>query len=341
MKLATNQLSIGYVSGRNQREIGRNLSLDLPVGKLTALLGSNGSGKSTLIRTLAGLQPPLAGSVLLGERALSDWNPADLAKTVAVVLQESLRHMNLTVFDLVALGRTPYTNWLGSLSDHDKAVTMESMKKTGVFHLAERKIAQLSDGEWQKVMLSKALAQNTPIILLDEPTAHLDLLSKIDLVDGLKQTAAHDAKSILFSTHDLDLALKVSDYVWLMDKNGSVTSGVPEDLVIEGLIEKIYTNDSAGFDAATGNIELPNPIQKTEIRVTGTGLAFFWTQKALSRSGYKIATGGASNPEIMVSVYELENRRIWEVKKGNQTRQVQSIGELLSLLASHPAESLH
>lgn len=326
MQLEAHDLTIGYASRPAPKVVASGLTLSLQPGKLTALLGSNGSGKSTLIRTLAGLQPALGGRVMLGEQDITTQSPPTLAKQIAVVLQESARHLNLTVFEVAAMGRTPYTNWLGKLTALDKKLTYESLERAGIAHLAERRIAQLSDGEWQKTMFSKALAQDTPLILLDEPTAHLDLLSKIELV-GLLRTAAYEhRRSVLFSTHDLDLALKMADSIWLMDGEGSVYPGAPEDLVLEGKIEKIYSNGlQTGFSAETGNIEVPAPNLNRKVAVNGQGTRLFWTKKALKRAGYTVCTEGKET-SLAVVVHDDH----WLIHNGQNQHQVKSIKQLLN-----------
>lgn len=339
MPLLTHGLSTGYRSRRQKRVVGSGMDLLLPRGKLTALLGSNGSGKSTLIRTLAGLQPPLEGSVSLGARDIRDWKTGDLAREIAVVLQEPVRNTNLNVFELVSLGRTPYTDWLGNLDAKDRDKTFESLEKTGISHLADRKTAQLSDGEWQKAMFAKALAQDTPIILLDEPTAHLDLLSRIELIQMLHRAAAAGSKSILFSTHDLELALRMADHLWLLNGKGAMHAGAPEDLVLRGYIAETYSKaGDVGFDTRTGHIRVPAPGYRQEIRLSGTGPEFFWTRKALERTGYP-TVDTAGNAALAISVTRKKESILWEIYSGGGIFTAESIGSLLEKLEEISARS--
>ncbi|ODS82826.1 MAG: hypothetical protein ABS46_07895 [Cytophagaceae bacterium SCN 52-12] len=330
MTLTTHELSIGYKRKGNPISVAAGINLSLNRGKLTALLGRNGSGKSTLIRTLAGLLKPVAGSVMLEERDIREWDSPALSRKMAVVLQEQLRNPNLTVYELVALGRTPYTNWLGTLSKEDNDLVLESIRKAGIPELSGRNTHLLSDGERQKAMFARALAQETPLILLDEPTAHLDILSRIELIRILRQTAHTESKSVLFSTHDLELALQMSDQVWLFDGRGALLTGAPEDLVLKGHISRLYSQPGEwGFDVATGEIVAPAPSPlKKAVWLSGEGSEYFWTRKALIRTGYTIA--GREGADCSVGIEQNGESFRWLVRK-NDT--VQTAGDIAGMLA--------
>lgn len=330
MIIKTKDLAIGYRRGKQSRIVGSNINTQLKVGKFTALLGSNGAGKSTLIRTLAGLNLPLGGEIYIGDKNLTQWNRRELAHQIAVVLQDPIRSNNLSVFEFAALGRIPHSNWLGTLKENDNLIVTECLQKVGIETLRERKITELSDGEWQKVMLARALAQETPVILLDEPTAHLDLLSKIELVELLRTMAHHSQKTVLMATHDLELALQAADHVWLLDGMGNFYSGIPEDLVLNGLISKQYAREpKRGFDETTGMIRIP-PVQKGKpISISGEGIAFFWTCKSLVRSGYQIGGG-----TLEVRVLSRDQNNEWEVQATDTSYRVYSLEELLNRLES-------
>jgi ABC-type cobalamin/Fe3+-siderophores transport system ATPase subunit len=215
----------GYVSGSKRTvPIAGPLSVEIYAGQLVCLLGPNGSGKSTLLRTLAGLQSPLEGMVQITGIDAGKLKPAQLAKKISLVLTDPVRFSNLTVYSLVALGRYPYSSWLGILSETDKAIIAWAIEATGIEGFLQRKVTTLSDGESQKVMLARALAQDTPLMMLDEPTAHLDLPSRIQLMQLLHQLARQTNKGILISTHELDLAMQVADEVWLLQA-GPVAEG--------------------------------------------------------------------------------------------------------------------
>lgn len=326
------ELAIGYRAYKNERLVASGLNFTLPDGRLTALLGPNGSGKSTLIRTLSCLQPVMAGDVLLDGVSLSSRSRVELSKRLSIVLQEPIRGTHLSVFELVALGRIPHTNRMGNLAGPDLEKVYESLDATGITALSTRKISQLSDGELQRAMIAKALAQETHYILLDEPTAHLDVLGKIELIDKLRSLTT--SKTILFSTHDVELALQMADHIWLIDENGTVKTGAPEDLVLEGSIGNIYSrNQEWGFDNQTGHILVPLINRSEGCSVEGSGLAYEWTLKALKRTGYAINTGsGTAGPTIRVAASGA--RPQWMLLRENNVLEARSIQQLLDLLAS-------
>ncbi|MFP9098645.1 ABC transporter ATP-binding protein [Flavobacterium sp. RHBU_24] len=239
-------ISIGY-GGKKPVTVADNLSLALKKGTLTALIGANGIGKSTLLRTLSGLQKPLKGEVLIGNKNLSSYSRSALAQQLSLVLTESPNAGNLTVFELVSLGRQPYTNWLGSLTPNDIAKINQALALTQTQHLADKKYFEISDGQLQNVMIARALAQDTPVIILDEPTTHLDLPHKIRLIKLLKKLAAEENKCILFSTHDLDLALQMADELVIM-KKGCLVQGSPETLINSNGVNNIFDDESIVFD---------------------------------------------------------------------------------------------
>lgn len=236
------ELVIGYPG----REVAGPIDVTLNEGELCCLLGANGAGKSTLLRTLAAFQPALSGDVLLNGRRLSDIPPRELSTLVGIVLTDRIRTAGITVRDMVGMGRSPYTNFWGRLTDEDNRLVEEAMEQVGITQFAERQIATLSDGERQKVMIAKALAQGTPIILLDEPTAFLDFPSKVEIMMLLKQLTSEMKKRILLSTHDLDLALQTSDRLWLMGKDGRFAKGTPQELAC--LIPEFFPSQYLSFD---------------------------------------------------------------------------------------------
>jgi len=217
--VSTTNLNIGYHSKNHHITIAENLNLSLESGKLTALVGANGIGKSTLLRTLTAIQKPLKGIVFLNEKKIHEYNSIELAQNLSLVLTEKLPPSNLTVFELIALGRQPYTNWLGKLSDEDYEKINHVVALTHIEHLIHKKHYEISDGQLQIVLIARALAQDTPLIILDEPTTHLDLLHKISVFKLLKKLAQETNKCILFSTHDIDLAIQVSDEMIVMTES--------------------------------------------------------------------------------------------------------------------------
>jgi iron complex transport system ATP-binding protein len=273
--LQTMDLAAGYISGSKKiLPIAGPLAVDIHAGQLICLLGPNGSGKSTLLRTLAGLQPPLAGSIKITGADIHKLKPAQLAKKISLVLTDSVRSSNLTAYALVALGRYPYSSWLGILNEADKTMITRAIEAAQIEGLLNRKVATLSDGESQKVMLARALAQDTPLMMLDEPTAHLDLPSRIQLMRLLHQLARQTNKGILVSTHELDLALQVADQLWLLQAKGPLSKGTPEDLVLNGTFETVFDKEGIFFDKTTGTFNMHEGNSK-QIGLTGEGAPAF------------------------------------------------------------------
>jgi iron complex transport system ATP-binding protein len=249
--LSAQHLSIGYHHKKQTDTIASDINLEFAEAELIALIGANGIGKSTLLRTLTGIQKPLAGEVQLNQKNITAYTPATLAQNLAVVLTESLPPSNLSVFELVALGRQPYTNWLGTLSPEDLDKVNQAIALTQIEHLVHKKHFEISDGQLQKVLIARALAQDTPLIVLDEPTTHLDLQHKVNVIKLLKKLAAETGKCILFSTHDLDLALQLSDKIVVMASN-SVVQDTPQNLIENKAFDKLFNDSSIRFDAQKG-----------------------------------------------------------------------------------------
>ena len=226
-------LSIGYRTKHSVKCVAEGISDSIRSGELTCLLGENGAGKSTLLRTLSGFLPPISGEVFILGKSLSDYKERELATVIGVVLTERTNLQNMTVEELVGMGRSPYTGFWGRLSAEDRAKVGEALDMVGIAGLRERLVQTLSDGERQKVMIAKALAQETPIIFLDEPTAFLDYPSKVEILRLLGRLSHDMGKTIFLSTHDLELALRVADRVWLMSRQGRLQTGLPENLVID------------------------------------------------------------------------------------------------------------
>jgi len=234
--LATDNLSVGY-----SKPLFEGLNLQLHSGGLTALLGLNGAGKSTLLKTLCGSLKPLAGSVSVMDKPLKDYRRSALATIVGVVLTERTTAGGLSVYDLVAMGRYPHTDFLGKLKDEDRKIIEKSMAAVGIDHKAASSLSELSDGERQKAFIAKALAQECPIILLDEPTAFLDIKSRYETMDLLASLAASGGKSILLSTHDLDTAVRCADTLWIAESaQKSIICGSPESLYDQGVFGRIF-----------------------------------------------------------------------------------------------------
>lgn len=238
-------LSTGYGS----HCVASHLNASLASGRLTCLLGANGVGKSTLLRTLCGFLPPMGGSIRINGTDIRQLSRKEMSQTIGVVLTERPDVPDMNVEEMTAMGRTPYTGFWGSLQGNDKEAVKEAMQMVSIAHLSARKVHTLSDGERQKVMIAKALAQQTPVILLDEPTAFLDFPSKVETMRLLKRLAHQSGKTIFLSTHDLEMAIQLADDLWLLSKEG-LQSGSTEALTASGSIDAFVRCDGIKFDAA-------------------------------------------------------------------------------------------
>ena len=279
-------LDTGYRLKKQNKVIGKSLNASLNIGELTCLLGPNGAGKSTLLRTIAGFQPALTGKVLIDHQDAASYSQKQLAKLVSVVLTNNHSIRNMTAEEVVAIGRSPYTGFWGTLRRNDKRMVEQCLEWVEISDLAQRKIETLSDGERQKVMIAKAIAQETPIILLDEPTAYLDYPSKMSMLMLLHRLAKALKKTIFLSTHDLEHALHIADKVWLLDNQHGLTTGMPEDLIVEGKIEEYFQRDGISFDSVTGSFNIQHqPSREIILEGDRNSLNYKLTCQALLRNG--------------------------------------------------------
>ncbi len=278
-------LSIGYNHAKGAKVVQSNVNLTLYSGEVTCLLGLNGAGKSTLIRTLCGFQPPLHGDVLLRGKPLKEYSNSEFAKEVGVVLTEKTNAGGITVYELVGLGRHPYTGFFGKFKENDRKLIEESMEAVGIAHKQNNYVSELSDGERQKAMIAKVLAQECPIIVLDEPTAFLDVTARIDTMVLLRKLAKEQNKAIVLSTHDIDSAIGMADNLWLLSKGRHVRFGAPEDLIMDGTIGEFFSKENIVFDQSTGKLSsvLPSVLP---IGVSGDFQTSYWVGNALVRNGF-------------------------------------------------------
>ncbi|NOY14517.1 MAG: ATP-binding cassette domain-containing protein [Deltaproteobacteria bacterium] len=285
--LCCNQLAVGY----GNKAIVSGINLRIRAGHFISLLGPNGTGKTTLLRTLSGHLAPLSGSIQLNRHPLSALSPAALARLMAVVLTDKVSPPLLSVFDFVALGRYPHTNFLGRLTARDRKVVLESLDAVHAGELVRREFANLSDGEKQKILIARALAQEPRVLLLDEPTAHLDLKHRIEVMAILRSLCRSQGITIIASLHDVDIAAKVSDQVALL-KDGAITAwGFPEDVLTGDAVTALYDFDSACFSHQLGSIELRGDGHLERVFVVagaGSGAAVY---RMLAKRGYNITTG--------------------------------------------------
>ncbi len=230
--------------------MARNLDLCIESSSVICLLGQNGIGKSTLLRTLSRMQPALEGDILLDDVSIYASTRNELAKKIGLVLTERIPQSNLTVYELVALGRQPYTNWIGRMNEEDKVLVRKALQGVQLEELAGMRCDELSDGQLQRAMICRAVAQDTQLILLDEPTAHLDIQHKIETFHLLQKLAKDLGKSVLISTHEVQLATQMADKLWLMNAEG-IISGSPEDLIAQGKINELFDRSTIHFDKET------------------------------------------------------------------------------------------
>lgn len=285
--METSSLSIGYPlgKGRGWKVVHPHVDFVLRRGELTSLIGLNGAGKSTLLRTICGFQPAVSGSILIMGRELSGFSSHELALTVGVVLTEKTNAGGLTVRELVALGRQPHTGFFGRLGQKDKLLVSDAMDAVGISYKAESYVSELSDGERQRAMIAKALAQECPVIVLDEPTAFLDVASRIETMSLLHATARTQGKAILLSTHDIDNALMFSDRLLLLSSpDRPVVTGAPEDLVLDGSLGEFFGRRGMNFDIRSGR--LSTGVSGPRVGVEGDGLTSRWMANALARNGF-------------------------------------------------------
>ena len=320
--LNTQDLAIGYVHKKNEHRLFDGLNLSLKGGQMICFMGPNGAGKSSLLRTLAGLQQPLGGSI----RIQPPSGKEEVARQIAVVLTDRVNAINITVEEMVAFGRYPYLGWDIRLNEKDIEIIRQAIEQIHLGPLLNKKLYELSDGQLQLVMIARALAQDTPIILLDEPTAHLDLNNRVEIMNLLRDVTRTTDKSILVATHELDLALQTADIIWLTGKQQNILTGFPEDLVLNGAFDDIF--EFKGFDLKSGKV-LHHPFRDTNVQLSGDGAPYLWTKNALERNGFGVT---ADPQEISIRLVQTPASLQWIVKKRNIQYEADSIENLMNLL---------
>ena len=289
--LKTDKLAIGY--DKHALPLHENINVSVKPGQFTCLLGPNGAGKSTLIKTLCGFIKPMGGQVWYGKEKIERIPEIQRAKKVSVVLTDRLDVQNLSVFELVALGRTPYTGFFGKLLPHDIDLVHRAIEEVGLKGYTLKSIDKMSDGERQKAMIAKALVQETPFIVLDEPAAFLDLPAKIEIMQLLRRLSKQKNRGILLSTHDLDMALQIADKIWLMAQGKALQEGIPEDLVLTNQFKRFFEREGIQFDNNTGSFKYHKAIQKNII-LNGEGNTRNWVARALNRMGFATVAQGSN-----------------------------------------------
>jgi iron complex transport system ATP-binding protein len=327
--LEINDLTIGYQAPRTPTHVvAEGIDASIGEGELVCLIGPNGAGKSTFMRTLAGMQAPLGGRVLIDGANIHDMSARDRARSLGVVLTDRVATGLLSAYALVGLGRFPHTNWSGTLTDHDHAVIERAIRMVGAEALAHRNVSELSDGEQQKVMLARALAQEPRLMILDEITAFLDLPRRVESLRLLRRLARQNRQSILLSTHDLDLALRSADRIWLLPKDGPLQAGAPEDLVLSGAFEATFAAEGVDFDRARGAFRIHRP-PIAKVALTGHGVERYWTHRALERAGLEVREDGRC-AQLGVAVLRDGGATHWQVHRADRIDEFDSIHEMLA-----------
>lgn len=329
--LELQQLTIGYEkSGTFPVSLAGPLTLKAGAGEIIGLVGRNGCGKSTLLRTLAMLQLPLDGKIMTGGRDIRSMPRLEFARTLGFVSTENVSILHISLFELVSLGRFPYTNWIGYLSPDDRRAVNRAIDLAGIRHLSGKYLHEISDGERQKAMIARVLAQDTSIVVLDEPTAFLDLPNRYELLRLLNELAHNNGKTILYSTHDLHIAMHESDKIWLMAA-GKITEGAPEDLIITKGFHKLFENSDLDFDMDTG-FRLKRPVSG-KITVSGDATLIVMTSRALERIGMKTEKPVAGEGELLAGYRG--GMPYWSLKLDNETQDFFSLYDLISSLKKH------
>ena len=298
-------LSIGYRTGKQEKIVHEHLNFQLHAGELTCLLGANGTGKSTLLRTLSASQPALGGTLDILGKPLTEYTEKERSRTIGVVLTDKTFAGGLSVYELVGLGRQPHTGFFGRLNKEDKRIIEEAIEHVGIAHKAHSYTAELSDGERQKAMIAKALVQECPLILLDEPTAFLDVVSRIEIMHLLHRLAVEQQKAILLSTHDIEQALVLSDKLWLLSKEHGLQTGVTEDIILSHQMENLFDKKDIRFDYDHG-VYYPLANGQKKIAVSSEDKTLLhWAINALNRHGYQCVSNDCDVRLVAVSPHEL------------------------------------
>jgi iron complex transport system ATP-binding protein len=328
--LETRDLTIGYRSEKGDKVLGEGFNLKLSQGSFVALLGPNGSGKSTLIRSISGLLDHLSGQVLIGELDLLKLTKSQRAKKISIVLTDPITAHGLSVYDVVAYGRFPYTNWLGKLGVEDEQIIDGSLELVDMLSFKQRKLNTLSDGERQRVMIAKALAQQSDIMILDEPTAHLDLINRVEIMKLLRELAHKQNRAILISTHELDLAMQSADVLWLMRDDKKISVGAPEDLILNQSMQEVFAQSSVDFDHLSGMFKIKHEINTQMHFTSDDAQKALWTRKALEKIGVDLI----DDVNIENSIHYLSSSNTWKVSINGAEGSFNSLGGVVAFVTS-------
>jgi len=324
--LSLESLQIGYVTGKKETVLLPPLNASADGGELIAVIGRNGIGKSTLLRTLTGLQKPLGGEIYYDGRSISEYSRMELAQKVGYISTEIVKVSNMTVYDLVALGRFPHTNWIGKIEKKDDEAILDAIEKTAMSSFSRKLISELSDGERQKAMIARILAQDSGIMIMDEPTAFLDIAGKYEIFHLLHKLSTYNNKTIIFSTHDLQMAISQSDKIWLILDN-QLIEGAPEDLMLSGAFDNLFHSSSVEFNSYDGTFSFRSE-PRSSIYLDGESVKRYWTEKAINRAGIKVSIE-KTDPYIIVP--SLNNKK-WRLVSSTGNYDFISVYELITYL---------
>lgn len=325
-------LSVGYRLKGHEQQVITGVNASLLPGKLICLLGPNGSGKSTLIRTLAGLQKPLSGKIQLYQKQLTAIPPRQRAQQLSTVFPHSTPPGQMRVIDFVALGRHPFSGLFGQLKQNDHDKIHWALESVGATQLAQRTVIELSDGERQKAAIARALAQEAQTMLLDEPTAYLDLPHRIECMQLMRKLCRRESIAMLLSTHDLDLALRFADQIWLVSPDAKLIQGYPEELALNGQLERCFAHHNLHWNSQAGTFT-PKESSHTNIHIQGHGPTRIWTQRALERLGFSTKEN-QTNSKISIHISNTETGTNWQVQQSEHTDTFTDLSSLLQHLES-------
>lgn len=298
--LCAQRLSAGYVHRRRRRVVLDGVDLELAAGEVACLLGPNGAGKSTLLRTLVGSQPALAGQLWLDGRDVASTSARERARLLSVVLTDRVDVGFLSGRALAQLGRAPHRGWFSRLGDDDRDIVEWALDAAGATSIADRMVHELSDGERQRVMIARALAQQPRLLVLDEPTAFLDVTRRIELVALLRRLASSVGLAVLMSTHEVDLAMRSADRAWLVYADGRFVAGAPEDLALAGRLQDAFASEDVTFDETTGSlaVHLDAHVDLPTVALAAHGPARMWARRAIERAGWRIDPAAPCRVEV-------------------------------------------
>jgi iron complex transport system ATP-binding protein len=320
--LSLDSLKIGYTSGRHEKVLLPPINATASKGELIAVIGKNGIGKSTLLRTIAGLQQAIDGKILFSGKNINEYSRIELAQIVGYISTEIVKVSNMSVYDLVSLGRFPHTNWLGKIDKGNHNAIMDALEKTGLSSYRNRSVAELSDGERQRAMIARILTQDTGLMIMDEPTAFLDIGSKYEILHLLHLLSNDNDRTIIFSTHDLHMAVSQADKIWLIVEN-ELIEGAPEDLMIQGAFDHLFDSSPVKFNSDNGVFSFRSE-EKGSIYLEGEGLMRHWTEKAINRAGFSVS----AEKTIPYITVPYGDNKMWYLCTSNLSHEFGSIYEL-------------